>query len=138
MIFLDANVVVYAYYLTERKLQRREQELKEASRRIIKRIDGGEPVLTSVVHFSEIANVLIDCYSHQDLSDLLKAFYFKENVVVADVSHDDYLIALDKSSEVKIKINDCLAFVLMEKNNIDEIYTFDTHFSDLGKNVLQE
>ncbi len=138
MRFLDANVVVYAFYLTERKLHKSEQEIKEKSKGIIKRVDAGEPVLTSVVQLSEISNVLIDCYTHQDLSDLLKAFYFKKNVVIADVSHEDYLIALEKSSEVKIKINDCLAFVLMEKNGIEEIYTFDSHFSDLEKKVVQE
>lgn len=130
--------MVYAYYLTERKLQRGEQELKEKSRRIIKRIDAGEPVITSIVHLSEISNVLIDCYTHLDLADLLKAFYFKENVKIAEVTYEDYLIAIEKSSDAKIKINDCLAFVLMEQNGIDEIYTFDSHFSELGKKVIQE
>jgi uncharacterized protein len=56
--YIDANVFVYAFLKTKRQLQPKELEIKQAAKNIVARISKGEKVITSVVHFSEVCNVL--------------------------------------------------------------------------------
>lgn len=128
MKFLDANILVYAYFKPSRKLKPEEKELKKKSRRIVKRIDKDEEVATSTVHLSEIANILATCFSSKDFADLLIDFQTKGNVEILNVSAADYLVATQRSKETDINLNDCLAAVLMKNNHIKEIYTFDKDF----------
>jgi len=37
-----------------------------------------------------------------------------------------------------ISINDALAIIIMEQQGIDEIYTFDRHFSQAKVRIVQE
>jgi len=52
MKFLDANVFIYAYYKPTRKLTEKQKEMKERSKAIIRRVNEGEAVITTVVHLS--------------------------------------------------------------------------------------
>ena len=79
MKFLDSNVVVYAFFVPRRQLSLVEQQLKQKSKKIIEKIDAGEKVAISVVHLSEIANVLRTCFAASDLVSLFESFYTKEN-----------------------------------------------------------
>ena len=58
MRFLDANVFIYAYYKPKRKLTERQKEMKERSKEIIRKINEGEDVITTVVHLSEVTNII--------------------------------------------------------------------------------
>ncbi len=58
--FVDATVFIHAYLKPSRKLEPHEKELKKGARQIIERIENGEKVTTSVVHFTETANILED------------------------------------------------------------------------------
>lgn len=139
MKFLDSNVVVYAFFVTKRQLSLEEQQLKEKSKKIIEKIDAGEKVAISVVHLSEIANIIRTCFSAQDLMVLFESFYTKENVTILDVSQSEYLEAIHLSKSLQGKVNDCLAAVLMKKNKITEIYTFDTDFKNFAwMKIVQE
>lgn len=129
MIFLDANVFIYAFFLPERELKAEEKELKAQSRTIIERIEQGTDVLSSVVHLSEIANVLATCFEPKDLSDLLISFWSKDNVRIADVTAEDYLLACELNKEKNVQINDCLAAHLMQTYGVEKIYTFDADFT---------
>ncbi len=128
MKFLDANVVVYAFFVPKRQISHEEQQLKEKSKKIIEKIDAGEKVTVSVVHLSEIANILRTCFAPPDLTALFESFYAKENVTVLGVSQSEYLEAIHISKSLYGKVNDCLASVLMKKYKITEIYTFDADF----------
>jgi len=44
------------------------------------------------------------------------------------VNLSTYLLANRESLEKGIGINGALALVLMKRNNLEEIYSFDTHF----------
>jgi len=129
MKFLDSNVVVYAFFMPRRQLSLEEQQLKEKSKKIIEKIDAGEKVAISVVHLSEIANILRTCFASHDLVSLFESFYTKENLVIFAVSQSEYLEAIHLSKSLPGKINDCLAAVLMKKYKITEIYTFDSDFT---------
>jgi len=58
--FVDASVFVYAFLKPRRRLQPHEASVKDAAENIVLRINEGEEVATSVVHFSEVCNVLED------------------------------------------------------------------------------
>ena len=58
--FVDANVFVYEFLKPKRKLQPHEERIKLAAKKIIARINEGETTLTSVVHYSEVCNILED------------------------------------------------------------------------------
>ncbi len=139
MKFLDANIVVYAFFVPRRQLSSQEQQLKEKSKKIIEKIDAGEKVAISVVHLSEIANILRTCFAPSDLVSLFESFYTQENMVIFGVSQSEYLEAIHLSKSMNGKVNDCLTAVLMKKNKITEIYTFDNDFTTFSwMKVIQE
>ncbi len=130
MKFLDANILVYAYFQTKRNLEEHEENLKENSRKIIEKIEKGEEVTTSTTHLSEAANVLASTFTQEDLADLLLAFTNKPNVTVLDTTRSDFIASCMIAKQKGVKVNDCLALHLMKKEKIKEIYTFDKHFEE--------
>jgi predicted nucleic acid-binding protein len=128
--FVDANVFVYAFLKPKRKLQPHEQKIKEAAKKIVTRINEGEETVTSVVHFSEICNVLEDHLPIQEACTLEKGLLLLENIAVQEVSEEHYLKALAIAEELQIGANDALAYVLMKEEGINRIYSFDKDFNE--------
>ena len=59
MRFLDANIFIYAFYKPKKQLSEKEDDMKEQAKKIISNISQGkEQVITTVVHISEIVNIL--------------------------------------------------------------------------------
>jgi len=131
MRFLDANVFIYAYYKPKRKLTEKEKQMKEHAKDTITRINEGEEVITTVVHLSEVSNILKRALSLDDLYSLLIGLYSLDNVRIVDVTKDDYLGAIEMMSELKMDPNDCLAVEVMGSENVNEIYSFDKGFGDV-------
>lgn len=50
MRFLDANVFIYAYYKPKRKLNQKEQLMKDQAKEIINKINQGKEEVTTTVH----------------------------------------------------------------------------------------
>ena len=132
MRFLDANVFIYAYYKPKRKLTEKQKEMKERSKEIIRRINEGEEVITTVVHLSEVTNILKRALSMEDLYSLLIGLFSMDNVRIVDVTTEDYLGAIELTSELKMDPNDCLAVDVMRCEDINEIYTFDRGFDGVA------
>ena len=131
MIFLDANVFIYAYYKPKRELTEKQKEMKDKAKEIIKRINEGEEVITTVVHLSEVSNILKRALSMDDLYSLLIGLYSLDTVRIVDVTEEDYLGAIELMSELKMDPNDCLAVEMMRRENINEIYSFDKGFDEV-------
>ena len=127
-VFVDANVFIYAFLKTKRQLQPSEQKMKEAAKKIVARINNGEKVVTSVVHFSEVCNILEDHFPFQEAVLLEKGLLYKENIVICEVTQDDYMQAVSLSETNQTGANDALAYILMQKENIQTIYSFDRDF----------
>jgi hypothetical protein len=73
---LDSNVLVYAVVKPKKNVDERLAKIKERAREILRRIDRGEErVVTTVVHVSEIANVI------ESLANLTKAIEVVESVL---------------------------------------------------------
>jgi len=133
MRFLDANVFIYAYYKPKHELTEKQKQMKERSKEIIRRINEGEEVITTVVHLSEVTNILKRALSMEDLYSLLIGLFSMDNVRIVDVTTEDYLGAIELTSELKMDPNDCLAVDVIEREDINEIYTFDKGFDGVAE-----
>ena len=126
--FVDANVFVYAFLKSKRKLQPHEQKIKDAAKKIVTRINEGEETVTSVVHFSEICNILENHLPTQEACTLEKGLLLLDNIAVKEVSEEHYLKALAIAEDQQVGANDALAYVLMKEAGINKIYSFDKDF----------
>ncbi len=136
MRFIDANVFLYAIVKPKKEVSEKVLKRKEIAKRILLRVEKGEEGVTTVVHLSEVANIL------EAKANLSTALKFVENMLLADnvrilsVSQEDYLKALLIAKEKNVSINDALAYLKMKEIDVKEIYTFDNHFKNLDvKNV---
>ena len=80
----------------------------------------------------QIANLL---ESYLPLNEALKVEEFlllARNVNVFDVTKRDSLKALKISRERNIGLSDAIAYVVMMKNGVNEIYSFDGDFDKLN------
>jgi predicted nucleic acid-binding protein len=126
--FVDANVFIYAFLKTKRQLQQSELKMKEAAKKIVTRISGGEKVVTSVVHFSEVCNILEDYLPFEEAVLLERGLLFRENLLICEVTQEDYLKAASLAEDYHVGVNDALAYLLMKRESIGAIYSFDTDF----------
>jgi hypothetical protein len=129
--FVDANVFIYAIVRPRREMPEDVVAIKERAKSIIRRIDEGERVLTSVVHLSEVANVLERCLSPEELNTFFDSILYRENIEICAVDRELYRLANEFSLHYPMGLNDALALVLMRGEGINEIYSFDTHFDGI-------
>jgi len=129
MRFLGANIFIYAYYKPKRQLSQKEKHMKERAKKIISNISQGkEKVATTVVHLSEIVNILKHGMTMDELAKLVTGLFMMDNVEIYGVSKEDYFAAIELSKDLKIDPNDALAVKAMKTSNINEIYSFDEDF----------
>lgn len=138
MRFIDANVFIYAILKPKMPLPDAILRKKTAAKEIFLRINDGEPVTTTTVHLSEVANVLEDAAGISFASDLVLAILMKSTITVEPVSANDYHECIRLAQKSAISINDALAVIIMERQGIDEIYTFDRHFKQAKVTIVQE
>jgi len=138
MRFIDANVFIYAILRPRSTLPPAVLKKKNAARDIFLRADAGEPVLTTTVHLSEVANVLEDAGGITFAADLVSAVLLKPSIEVEPVTADDYRESAERAKKEAVSVNDALALVVMERRGIGEIYTFDRHFADAPVRVVQK
>ena len=138
MRFVDASVFVHAFLKPKRKLKPHEIRIKESAKKIVKRINDSEEVGITVVQVAEIANLL---ESYLPLNEALKVEEFlllAGNVRVFDVTKKDCLRALKIAKEKKVGLSDAIAYVIMTKNDVREIYSFDSDFDKLDVRRVTE
>jgi predicted nucleic acid-binding protein len=132
MRFLDANVFVYAYYKPKKQLSEKEHQMKEHAKTIISNISKGkEDIMISVVHISEVANVLKHGMPQEQLTTIIRGLFMLDNIKIMDVTKDGYFAATELGEDLKLEPNDALAIDIMQQNNITEIYSFDEHFNQI-------
>ena len=136
MKFVDSNVLIYALLKPKKEPDGKVAEIKMRSLEILKRIQDGERVATTVVHLSEVANVIASRNSVRMSAEFVKEFMSLKNVDVFEISPRDYLKASLIALEKEIDVNDALAYLKMKERGIKEIYTFDRHFKKLNLVVV--
>jgi uncharacterized protein len=129
--FVDASVFLHAYLRPVKKPPPDIETLKGKARGIVRRISEGEEVTTSLVHMSEIANILEARAGLQVAVDILSGLFTLTNLIVLEPSRGSYELALEESMAHAIGINDTMASILMRGEGISEIYSFDKDFDKL-------
>jgi predicted nucleic acid-binding protein len=130
--FLDANVFIYAYYKPKKQLTEKEKRMKEQAKKIISNVsEGKEDVMMTVVHVSEVVNILKHGLSQDQLTIIIRGLFMLDNVRIVDVSRDAYFAATELGEDLKLEANDALAVDVMRQNGINEIYSFDEHFDHM-------
>ena len=128
MRFVDSSVFLYAYLRPKRYIDPKTLKAKENAKNIIKRINEGERVLTTVVHLSEISNILEAKENTEIATKIIAGILQKTNIKVLDVSKKTYTHAVNLANKLNLGINDSLAIIVMKKHKINEIYSFDKDF----------
>ena len=132
MRFLDANVFIYAYYKPKKQLIQKEKQMKEHAKRIISNISQGkEDVMTTVVHVSEIVNILKQGMPLDQLTVIIRGLFMLDNVRIVDATREAYFAATELGDDLKLEANDALAVDTMKLNDIQEIYSFDEDFDQI-------
>lgn len=132
MRFLDANVFVYAYYKPKRQLTQKEKQMKEQAKRIISIVSQGrEQVTTTVVHLSEIVNILKHGIPLDQLTTTIRGLFMLDNVKIMGITREAYFAAAELGDDLKLEANDALAVDIMRLNDIKEIYSFDEDFDEI-------
>ena len=133
MRFLDANVFIYAYYKPRKQLTAKERQMKEQAKKIISNVsDGKEEVITTIVHLSEIVNILRHGMPNERLNSVIRGLFMLDNVKIQGVTKEAYFAANELGEDLKLEANDALAIDIMKTNNINEIYTFDEDFDQIN------
>ncbi|AHL22411.1 type II toxin-antitoxin system VapC family toxin [Thermococcus nautili] len=137
MRFIDANVFIYAFLRPKKEPPENVKEIKERAKAILTRVSDGEHVVTTVVHLSEVANVVESRGGKKKAVEVVLAVLTSENIEVLPVSPSDYLKATLIAEEKNLGVNDALAYVKMKELDIEEIYTFDRDFEKLDVRVVK-
>jgi predicted nucleic acid-binding protein len=129
MKFLDSNVFIYAFYKPKRQLNASEKAMKDSSKRTISNIiNGKETVLTTVVHLSEIINILKHSFPVKQLAEIVAGLLISDNIEVLGVGKEEYLAATELGQDFGLDSNDALAVQVMQTKGLTEIYSFDKAF----------
>ena len=129
MKFLDANVFIYAYYKPKKQLSVEEKQIKEQAKKIITDVSQGrEQAITTIVHVSEMVNILKHGMPPEKLTDVIRGLLMLDNITVQGVSKEAYFAANELGDDLKLETNDALAIEVMKSNNVTEIFTFDEDF----------
>jgi len=131
MRFVDASVFVHAYLKPIRTLTSEEVQIKNDARNIVRRLNGGEPSILSVVHFSEIANLLEGNLPLQEALEIEKALFLRSSIEIESVEKRDCSEALVEAELKNVGFSDALAYKLMMKRQVREIYSFDRDFDKM-------
>lgn len=132
MRFLDANVFIYAYYKPKRQLTQKEKQMKDHAKKIISEVSHGkEEVITTVVHLSEVVNILKHGMLLERLTNVILGLFMLDNVKIHGVSKEAYFAATELGDDLKLDPNDALAVDVMRLNDIKEIYSFDEDFDEI-------
>jgi len=134
--FLDSSVFLHAFLKPKRGLRPEERVVKEASKKILKGVEKGESVVTTVVHLSEIANIIESRSGLSTSIGMLAWLFSLENLEILDVYSWDYEKALSISQEYSVSINDALAYIKMKEKGVKIIYSFDKHFRNFKDIVV--
>lgn len=136
MKFVDSNIFLHALLLPRRKLTRKEEGIKEQAKSIVRGLEAGEDVTTTVVHLSEVVNIIETALGLEKSLGFLAWAIASENVAILPVTLGDYESVLPLAGGSNTSANDALACLSMRRHEIREIYSFDKHF-DRFKGIVR-
>ena len=126
--FVDASVFIYAYLKPKKPPTPEISKLKEDAQSIVKRINEGEPVITSLIHISEIVNILEARMPLKKSLEILTDLMTIDNLEILQPTVALYQSAIEEAKMVNVGVNDALAYFLMKDKGITQVYSFDLDF----------
>jgi len=106
--------------------------LKEQAKKIISNVSQvKEQTLTTVLHISEMVNILKNGLPKDLLTQTILGLFMLDNVTIKDVTKDSYFAAIAIDEDLKLEPKDALVVDIMRQSGIREIYSFDEHFSQI-------
>ncbi len=130
MRFIDANVFIYAFL--KAKATPDGKKAKESAQAMLSRVENGEKVFTTIVHLSEVANIFEDKLPFDQQKRFFESIMLCKNIEIKEASKEFYNLAIEYAMDNKIGINDALAVIVMQKENVSEIYSFDSDFDEVA------
>ena len=110
MRFLDAHIFIYAYYKPKKQLTGKEKQMKEHAKKIIINVSQGkENVMMTVVHVSEVVNILKHGMPQDQLTNIIRGLLMLENVKIIDVTRDTYFAAVELGARPKTGSKRCIS-----------------------------
>lgn len=106
--------------------------MKNQAKAIVERLEEGEEVMMTVVHLSEVTNIVEDGLGLEKSLGFLAWIIAKENIKVQPVTLEDYETALAVAKDHDISANDALAYSIMKRHSLTQAYSFDKHFNQLA------
>lgn len=131
MIYLDANIFIYAYYRPKKGkiLSEKIKWCKKEAKKIIEKINNEENTYCmSLIQLSEVVNLLKGVMSWENLQTFIMGLISNKSIETVEISKLMYINAVNKISEYKMDSNDISAYLLMKEKKITEIFTFDQHY----------
>ena len=95
-------------------------------------------MITTIVHLSEAANILEDIAGIDFAAKFIRDVLLKKNIAVESTTVEDYIESTVLAEEWGISVNDALAYLIMKRKGVNEIYTFDKHFEKLDVKIIRE
>lgn len=131
MRFLDSSTILYAYIKPRKEPTPEVARLKAKAQETIRRIQGGERVATTVIHVSEIANILEARMPRGDARAVVLSILNSSNVDVVAVDEGTYLNAVQVAERHDVGLNDAVAYGCMLESGVSEVYSLDSDFDKL-------
>ncbi|MCZ3366391.1 MULTISPECIES: type II toxin-antitoxin system VapC family toxin [Methanobacterium] len=128
---VDANVFIHGILKPRKNISKNNKELKKRANDLVLRINNGEPVGICVIQLSEVIRVFENLKEHEIAFRLQKFFLKSPTIKKFPVYGEDLLHAhsiVDRYMDNKISFNDAVAYSVMKREDIGEIYSFDKHF----------
>ncbi len=134
MIYLDANIFIYAFFKPKKgkALSDKIKWCKEEAKKIVQKINEGESdYCISLIQLSEVVNLLKNVMSWEDLQSFIMGLISNKSIEIMEITKMTYINAVNKINEYNMDSNDISAYLLMRENKIKKIYTFDRHYENL-------
>ncbi|MHA1300478.1 MAG: type II toxin-antitoxin system VapC family toxin [Candidatus Helarchaeota archaeon] len=133
MIYLDANIFIYAFFKPKKgkELSDKIKWCKQEAKKIIRMInEEKDTYCISLIQISEVVNLLKSVMSWENLKTFLMGLFSNKSIKIIENSKLMYLNAINKILDYNTDPNDISAYLLMVDKNIKKIYTFDRHFEN--------
>jgi len=131
MRFLDSSIILHAFLKPRRRIPPPVQRLKDRCKRILRRVEEGEPVVTTIVHLAEIANILEAHAGLQQTLCFLSSMFAADNIRIEGVDSRTAALAVSVAQRYGVSYSDAVAYLIMAQRGIKEVYSTDKHFDNL-------
>jgi len=134
MIYIDANIFIYAYFKPKEGvvLSDKVKWCKKEAKKIVESINEEEnKYCISLIQLSEVVNLLKTVMSWEDLQIFIMGLFSNSSMEIMEMAKMIYINAVNKMADYNLDSNDISALLLMKEKNIKKIYTFDRHFENV-------